>query len=132
MGATFYDANTPPEARAWCAIDEWERVRLVKNYLLELRPRVSNAKGLAILLTIAESQLASGFGPARRALERLQAQGLTRYEGLKAIAFTLRANPVYAMGESEEPSTRDRQLALNSALDALAAESWRRRTGDEV
>ena len=127
MSATFYDPATPLTPREWLSIDAHERVRLVKNYLLSSKARMRDVKMSAHFLAAAENSVAEGFRPARRAVERLMSEGLSRPEAMQALASTLQAHPVHAIAGPKELSARDRQLALNAALDSLSAAGWNER-----
>jgi hypothetical protein len=74
---------------------------------------------------MAETQVALGDEtPARRTVERLMSQGLSRHEAIHAIGTVL-ADQVasVARGESAgEPA----EEAYGTALEQLTAEGWRR------
>ena len=125
MSATHYDPDKAPDPKEWLALDEYERIRLARNYHVSRRAKLPNAKAHAVFHAIVENQIAQGFGPSCRAVERLQAEGLTRHDAIHAIAsvlanflFEAQTNPT-AMPEPE------RLRALNQAIDALSAAAWR-------
>jgi hypothetical protein len=125
MRATHYDPDKAPDPKEWLALDEHERIRLAKNYHVARRIKLPNAKAHAVFHAIVENQIAEGFGPSCRAVERLQGEGLTRHDAIHAIASVL-ANSIF---ESQKNPTAmsepERQRALNQAIDALSAASWR-------
>jgi hypothetical protein len=116
MTATYYDPDAPPNPREWLALDEWERVRLAGNYHQTARIRLPDTKAHAIVHAIVENQIAQGFGPTCRALERLQKEGLSRHEAVHAIGSVV-SKFAYGGGGTAE----DKQRKLNSALETLAA-----------
>lgn len=123
--STYYDPDNAPDPREWLAIDEHELVRLVKNFHEAARTKVTGAKSHALFHVFAENQIAQGFGPACKALDRLQKEGLSRHDALHAISSVM-ANPVFDSAQGiVAPSEAATQRALKDTLEALSATSWR-------
>jgi hypothetical protein len=126
MTATYYDPDEPPDPREWLALDEWERVRLTGSYHQAARIRLPDTKAHALIHAIVENQIAQGFGPSCRALERLQNEGLSRHEAVHAVGSVV-SNIVYGLrSTSGGGSAEDKQRKLATALEALPAKAWRR------
>lgn len=102
-------------------MDGHERARLVKNYLESSGTSSGKAKAHAYRLSAVENLLAEGFGPAVRAVSRLEEQGMSRREALEAVAEVLCRNPTDTYSGGEELSTQERQLRLNAALELVSS-----------
>lgn len=121
MSANYYDPERAPDAAEWFALDEAERLRVVRNYHVSARIKTRDVKLHAWDHVIIENQLAMGFGPSRRAIQRLQAEGLTRHEAIHAMAAVvvkcLQENPYGA----NAVSAKVMQTRMNAELEALSA-----------
>jgi hypothetical protein len=73
--------------RIWLTLPETERIRLVRSHHAAAREKVRNVKAHASMHVTVENQIASWYGPSKRAVARLQSQGLSRHEARHAIAF---------------------------------------------
>ena len=123
MTNTYYDPERAPVAAEWLALSESERLRAVANFHASSLKGTSGAKAHAVVHVVVETQLASGFGPSKRAALRLQKQGLTQHDSIHAIAAVvfkcIRENPFGA----ESVSAAVMQNRMNQELDALSAKS---------
>ena len=106
-----------------------ERVRVIATFHVVHRLKSSNAKAHAALHTIVENQAATGFGPTVRALARLQSQGLTRHEAVHAVGSVLSRFMFAAMEGSSQTDSQALQSGINTSIEALDAESWRKEYG---
>jgi hypothetical protein len=130
MPSTYYDPDVAPNPLEWLQMSETERIRLVKNHHADARVKLPNVKMHAMFHVIVETQVAHGFRPTIRALERLQAEGLSRHESIHAVASTV-AEHAFDMQRSVQPQdSRETQLRLNAAIEALSAEVWSRQGSD--
>jgi hypothetical protein len=82
----------------------------------------------AIVHTAVENQLADGHEGARRTLDRLVAEGLTRHEAIHALCMPF---------SEQMLATLKHGLPFNAAeyehaLDRLTAQSWKALAGDQV
>ncbi len=120
-----YDPDRAPIAAEWLALPERDKLRLVANFHTGLLKRFSGVKHHAALHVVVETQLANGFGPSKRAMVRLQQQGLTRHESIHAIAEVVSS----CLGQSATGegggSGQAIQVRMNKALDELAAGAGR-------
>ncbi len=83
----------------------------------------------AVSHAIVETQIAQGYGPSKRAIARLQSEGLSRHEALHAIAavnFQFAGELLQGQTEEQRASFQSRK---NQATDALHAT---RLGGDKV
>jgi hypothetical protein len=126
MSATHYDPDKAPDAKGWLALDEQERIRLARNYHTARRIKLPNAKAHAIFHAIVENQIAEGFGPSCRALERLQREGLSRHDAIHAIASVLASSLFEAQKNPTAVPEPERQRAMNQAIEELSAAAWRK------
>jgi len=89
MAITYYDPNDEPNAQAWLALSELERIRVAQSYHVSARVKVPNLKLHATMHAAVENQVATGYGPTKRALSRLQSEGLSRHEAVHAVAAVM-------------------------------------------
>lgn len=118
-----YDGDRDPDAEAWLALDEGERLRLVEAHHegIEGHARMPRPRLHAALHLVVEDQLARGEPPeVRRAVARLRAGGLPRHEAVHAVALLVSNVASAAMeGQAWDPRAYAREL------DALTVERWR-------
>jgi hypothetical protein len=124
MPRSFYDPDKAPDASEWLGIDEHERIRLARNYHEVARIKVPSVKAHAAIHAAVENQIATGFGPSCRAIERLQKEGLTRHEAIHAIGSVLAAF-IHELSTADAASRDDFQARMNTAIEALTAAKWR-------
>ncbi|MGC4000914.1 MAG: UTP--glucose-1-phosphate uridylyltransferase [Anaeromyxobacter sp.] len=126
-GATttmIYDADTAPDAQAWAAAGDTERLAAVEAHhrtLTSPHPKQPRPRLHAAIHMVVETQAATGEPPqVARALERLVAGGLSRHEAVHAVGMLV-ANVMSASmeGRAYEPAVYAREL------DELTAERWR-------
>ena len=122
---TYYDPEVTPDPQDWLALDEQERMRVVKTYHVSAHVKVPNQKAHSALRTIVGNQIATGFGPSKRALARLQIEGLSRHEAIHAICSKVAKQSRQTMVGGSSEGSDIIQARFNSALDNLTAEGWR-------
>lgn len=127
MSATTYNPNTPPDPAFWLGLSESERLRLALNFHVSQQSGARNLKAHALLHVVVENYIATGLGPAVRALSRLQSQELSRHEAIHAIAAVVAEHT--RIQTSGPPPAFNHQAALNAALESLAAQSGRSHIG---
>jgi hypothetical protein len=117
MTALFdYDPERPPDSRAWLTLELEERVRLVESYELSVAPKASAVETNPWLYVLVENYIAQGADHVLKAMDRLQTQGLSRHEAVRAIASVVM---------NWERKSRDEGGELNAAINALSADTWR-------
>jgi hypothetical protein len=126
---TSYNPESPPAPGEWLQLPEHERVRIVATYHMVHRLKSGSAKAHAALHAIVENQAATGFGPTVRALARLQRQGLSRHEAVHAVGSIVSGFMFAAMNSPSQPDSHALQSAINSRIEALDAQSWRKEYG---
>lgn len=124
MPRSFYDPDKAPDPGEWLGLDEQERIRLALSYHEVARIKVPSIKAHAVIHAVVENQIATGFGPSCRAIERLQKQGLTRHEAVHAIGNVL-ATFIHELSTAEGASRDDFQARMNTAIETLTAAKWR-------
>ena len=88
-----YDPFKPPDPVAWEAMDEGERIELVREYHLDAGETAPDEFMHAAIHAVVESQVAMGDEiPVRANLERLMRQGLDRHEAIHAIGGVVLAH----------------------------------------
>jgi hypothetical protein len=119
-----YDPEDLPDAEAWLALDETERIDLVLQYHRRARVKLPNATLHAAIHAVVENQVALGDDiPVRRALERLQTEGLDRHEAIHAVGSVL-AKHMYDLLKAGVAAAEPNKLYWDE-LEHLTAESWR-------
>jgi hypothetical protein len=120
-----YDPLEGPDAQEWLALDEQERIDLVRDYHRKARIRLPNAKVHAVVHAMVEAQIALGDEtPACRTAQRLMDEGLDRHEAIHAIGWVL----IEFMSDlMDAPESRAEPNApYFAALERLTVEDWRR------
>jgi hypothetical protein len=123
-----YDPLETPNPEEWLAMDDLERMRLVRDYHRQTRIRPPNAKLHALLHAIVENQIALGDQtPVQRTAQRLVAEGLDRHQSVHAIASVL-SEHIYDL--TNKPGLRtDPNQSYFAALEHLTAKGWLRSDG---
>jgi Domain of unknown function (DUF1841) len=122
---TSYDPEIQPNSAEWLAESEQERIRMAMNFHMANRLKSGNAKAHAVVHVIVENQIAMGFGPSVRAIERLRHQGLSRHDCVHAIGAVLSEYMFSAMRKPADADRQALQSQINAAIERLTAESWR-------
>jgi hypothetical protein len=128
-----YDPLRAPEARAWLALGEDERIALVEAYHRRARVRLPDAKVHAVVHVIVENQLAMELPVPAATLARLMHEGLDRHDALHAIAMVLveHMNALMRDDAPEPAAGADVNAPYYEALARLTAAEWRA-VGDEA
>lgn len=127
MASTYYDADNAPDPAEWLALSDSERVRVAQSHHVAQRVKGPNLKAHAAVHVIVENQVATGFQPTCRAIERLQQQGLSRHDALHAVGAVV-AEFMFASLNSKRPQDAGEvQRKMNAAIEALSASTWRAR-----
>ena len=126
MTGTLYEPERAPDPREWLALDESERIRLVKNYHVAARIKTEKLKLHALYHMIVENQIATGFGPTCHAVKRLQKEKLTRHDALHVVASVIAQFMHDSMRGKVSASVQHAQQDLNARIEALTADSWRK------
>ena len=125
-----YDAEIGPDPERWLALDEHERIRLVKDYHRRIDDEFERPDAHASAHVIVENQVAMGDElPVRRKLEQLMDEGLDRHEAIHAIGAVLMMHLhdiISGAARGSAPQAPDTYFA---ELEGLTAESWRRDFG---
>jgi hypothetical protein len=123
--APGYDPDVAPDPAAWLALDEGERVYLVRAYHKRAGIRGPKASVHATIHAVVENQAALGDElPVRRTIERLMTEGLDRHEAIHAIGSVL-IGRLFELAKDESADTEFSQAAYNAEIERLTAESWR-------
>jgi len=126
-----YDPDVGPDPADWLALDEAERLLQVKDYHERYDPLLAKPEVHAVIHVVIENQIAMGDdAPAREALERLMAEGLTRHEAIHALGSVL-TDMIVAVADDKE-AERFPADAYNDAIARITAEDWRRLADDHA
>jgi HD superfamily phosphodiesterase len=125
MALLQYDPHEHINSDAWLALDESERMQLVRRYHRRQRIRLPNETIHAVVHVIVENQVALGDAfPAKAALLRLMKEGLDRHEAIHAIGSVLSEKLFEVMKEQEAGGDLD--VDYREELRSLTQESWRK------
>jgi hypothetical protein len=119
-----YDPAKQPNAEEWLALDEGERIDLVRAFHRRQKISVPRLDAHAAVHAIVENQVAEGFAPAVDALARLQSEGLDRHDAVHAIASVLLEHMRNLKNVSR--SGRDPNTVYAASLEKLTADQWLR------
>ena len=123
--ALQYDPHKHLSPEAWQALDESERIELVRQYHERNRIRLPNETLHAATHVIVENQVALGDAfPVRAVLFRLMEEGLDRHDAVHAIGSVL-AEQLFA-GLDEEGGSGTLNADYLEKLKHLTADSWRK------
>ena len=118
-----YDPFVPPDPAVWLAIDEYERIALVRKFHRRRKIKVPSLDAHAATHAIVETQLAERLPSAVNALSRLLAGGLDRHDAIHAIGCVLMEH-IWNLSNKPKPEG-DPNKQYFDALDAFTIESWR-------
>lgn len=124
MSSTHYDPDVAPVAAKWLALSEAERVRLAQSHHVSTRAKVKGLKAHAVFHAAVENQIATGYGPTKRAVERLQREGLSRHESLHAVGSVIAQFMGELLHEQTETQRGSYQSRLGTAIEELHAKNW--------
>ncbi len=117
-----YDPDTPPDPRAWLALGEQERTRLIREYYERAGGYGGSLDVHARVHEVIETQLAEQVTPVKAAFVRLRDNGLSRQEALRAIGSVLATRILRIEDPEDLTSAANRDYF--SALEALTADRW--------
>jgi hypothetical protein len=117
-----YDPLVAPDPAEWLALDEQERISLVKNYHRRARIKLPNEDLHAVIHAMVENQIALGTLPVERGRQRLIADGLDRHDAIHAIGSVLAE---FMFNLMQSTGSVDPNKPYYDALERLTAEDWR-------
>lgn len=124
MELSQYDPHEHINSEAWLALDESERIQLVRRYHRRQRVRLPNETIHAVVHVMVENQVALGDEfPVKAVLLRLIKEGLDRHEAIHAIGSVLSEEFFVVMSGHEAGG--DLNAGYIEKLKSLTAESWR-------
>jgi hypothetical protein len=118
-----YDPHAAPDPKEWLALDEDDRLGLVRRYHERAGIPLARVDLHSIAHVVVENQIALGDEfPVERTLRRLMAEGLDRHDAVHAIGSSF----VMSMHDfAEEPVPNvDPNLAYFAELERLTAADW--------
>jgi hypothetical protein len=124
-----YDPDVAPIGAEWLETAEIDRIDMVIAYHRRGRISLPNQRLHATIHVVVENQIALGEEVVVEALERLQAEGLSRHETIHAIGMVLaeHLHDVLKMGEEPAPELH---APYFERLKHFSADEWRRSGSD--
>lgn len=119
-----YDPMQAPDPAAWRALDEDERLELVREFHRGLDEDIPNERLHATIHVVVESQLALDMEPVPETMDRLLDEGLDRHDAVHAIGAVL-VEYVYRSLDDDEPGI-DIEEEYARRLENLTAKRWRK------
>jgi len=118
-----YDPLKAPDPGKWLALDEQERIDLVRDYHRRARIKLPDATLHAVVHAIVESQIALGDQlSVRRTAQRLMDEGLDRHDAIHAVGSVLSEFIFDILTEPKLHAVPN--AAYFAALERLTAEGW--------
>jgi len=122
-----YNPDIAPDPAAWLALGEEERIELASAYHDGDDTGLPGARMHAAMHCVVETQIAEGFEPAIRVLQRAKQEGLGRHEGIHAVVSVLAAHLQKIMQSNAvaDPDALNRRYAAE--LARLDLKRWKKR-----
>ena len=127
---TKYDPDTTPPPADWLDLDEGERIILVEEYHRRHGITHPQLKLHSTIHTVVENQIALREPEVLEALDRLQADGLTRHDAIHALGQVVVEHMVETF-KSKSSETAATVTPYAERVQRLTADDWRR-SGDAV
>ncbi len=119
-----YNPEIQPDAEAWLALDEQERIWLVEKYHRRAKIELPRETAHAALHAIVENQIAMDFGPVVRAFPRLMKQGLSRHDAIHAVASVLTDLLSEQASGNAKDSGESVEARYGAEVERLSAKEW--------
>jgi hypothetical protein len=118
-----YDPHAAPDPKEWLALDEQDRLDLVREYHQRAGIRLPRVDLHSIVHVVVENQIALADAlPVERTLCRLMAEGLDRHDAVHAIGSVL-TDLVFDISQ-DALTDADPNLAYFAELEQLTAADW--------
>ena len=125
-----YNPDKPIDPEEWMALDEGQRDYLVEQYHRKKRIKMPNLRMHAMFHVVVENQVALGGEiPAQKTLARLMREGVSRHDGVHAIASVMAAHMFDLIKHG--PKSEDSNADYYRQLEKLTAEAWLNSSNDE-
>ena len=120
-----YNADVPPDPKAWLELDDTERIDLVIAYHRRFHLSLGgSAKLHGAVHAVVENQIAHGSATAVPAtLTRLMDEGLGRHDAIHAVGSVLAGIIFDALKKTDDDG--DLNAKYGRELAALTAAGWR-------
>jgi uncharacterized protein YoaH (UPF0181 family) len=106
------------------ALDELERIELVRRYHQRARLKMPNVRVHAAIHAIVENQVALGDQtPVAATVQRLMTEGLDRHEAIHAVGTAV-ANLLWAAGQKQQKRPDDPAGKYYEEVKKLTAQGW--------
>jgi hypothetical protein len=118
-----YDPHAAPDPKEWLALDEDDRLDLVRRYHEDAGIHLPRVDLHSIAHVVVENQIALGDElPVERTLRRLMAEGLDRHDAVHAIGSVL-TGVIYDISR-DTLTDADPNPAYFAELERLTAAGW--------
>ncbi|HYM80947.1 MAG TPA: hypothetical protein VEY91_05995 [Candidatus Limnocylindria bacterium] len=126
MALGAYDPDTAPAVKEWLELDDSERLDLVAIHHQRTQTRLPNPHLHFVIHVVVENQLALGEDVVVTTLARLQADGLSRHDGIHAIGSVF-AEHLYELLDERASVKDEGYAAYLKRVKQLEAADWRGR-----
>ncbi len=118
-----YNPSKTPNQTEWLALDEGERLFLVKEFHRSHGEFGASLDAHAAIHATVETQIALDTPSVRAALGRLRVQGLSRHDAVHAIGSVLAVH-LHELLTSGQPATEEANERYYEKLSKFNAEDW--------
>lgn len=119
-----YNPEIQPDAEAWLALDEQERILLVEKYHRRAKIELPRESAHAVFHAIVENQIAMDFEPVVRAIPRLMKQGLSRHDAIHAVAAVFIDILTDKTSGNAKDSGESVEARYGAEVERLSAKDW--------
>jgi hypothetical protein len=120
-----YDPDVPPAPREWLAMDEGERLELVRHYHRRAGIRLPNDRLHAAIHVVVENQIALADPPeVGETLQRLQREGLSRHDAVHAIGAAVTELLLEASKQAGTPDPDETKRWYGERVSRLTASAF--------
>lgn len=122
-----YDPSRTPDRRAWLALDEGERITIVREYHQLHGDYGESLDAHTGIHCAVETQIAMFTPNVEKTMRRLQKQGLSRHDAIHAVGSVLLKH-MHELTMSEQKPAGNPNSKYSESLSRFNADDWYRET----
>jgi hypothetical protein len=124
-----YNPDVAPDASAWLALGEDQRIELVSAFHDARDSEEPGARMHVVMHCVVETQIAEGLEPAIRVLQRAKQEGLGRHQGIHAVVSVLTEHLQKIMHSDAVADAAALNRRYAAELARLDLKRWKKRLG---